>query len=234
MKFNVDKCSILRTGKLVGNSTYRLGNGDICDSNSEKDLGVIVSSDLKPRNQCIAARNKANRVLGFISRSVSNRTADVILKLYLALVRPHMDYAVQFWCPYYRMDINSLEAVQRRMTKMIHNIRNLPYEDRLRELGLHSLERRRLRGDMIEVFKWVAGINKGDINDVLKFSEGERTRSNGFKLDKFRFKKDIGKYWFGNRVVDMWNSLPNEIVGVTKLESFKNKLDQYMSDRGFI
>ena len=88
------------------------------------------------------------------------------------------------------------------MTKMIHNVRHLEYQDRLKALDLHLLKRRRCRGDMIEVFKWKEGINKGNISVVLKMKEGI-TRSNGFKLDKFKFKKDIGKYGFGNRVVDL-------------------------------
>ncbi len=85
---------------------------------------------------CISARNKANMVLGFINRTVTNSRADVILTLYLALVRPHLDYAVQFWCPHYRMDmdINLLESVQKRMTKMIQGLRNLPYQDGLKQL----------------------------------------------------------------------------------------------------
>ncbi|KAK8720446.1 hypothetical protein OTU49_013315, partial [Cherax quadricarinatus] len=112
----------------------------------------------------------------------------------------------------YRMDINALENVQRRMTKMIPCIRNLPYEDRLRALNLHSLERRRIRREMIEVYKWKTGINKGDVNSVLKISSQDRTRSNGFKLEKFRFRKDIGKHWFGNRVVDEWNKLPSTVI----------------------
>ena len=234
MNFNTDKCKVLQIGKTNTNVKYKLGNTEIENSVCEKDLGVFVSNDLKPRKQCISVRNKANRILGFISRSVSNRTADVILKLYLALVRPHMDYAVQFWCPYYRMDIDSLERVQRRMTKMIHNIRNLPYEERLKSLGLHSLERRRVRGDMIEVYKWVSGINKGKMEDVLKLSNNEITRTNGFKLDKFRFRKDIGKHWFGNRVVDMWNRLPSAIVGSGTLGSFKTKLDRHMEVLGWV
>ena len=153
------------------------------------------------------------------------------MQLYLALVRPHLDYAVQFWCPYYRMDINSLESVQRRMTKMIPGLRNLPYQDRLKKLDLHSLERRRVRGDMIEVFKWVKGINKGDIDKVLIISEQDRTRSNGFKLDKFRFRREIGRNWFTNRVVDEWNKLSNFVVSAGTLESFKGRLDRFMDDR---
>ena len=71
-----------------------------------------------------------------LSRCVTNRSSEVILRLNLALVRPHLDYAAQFWSPYYRKDIGSLEAVQRRMTKMIQGLRNLPYKDRLKRLNL--------------------------------------------------------------------------------------------------
>ena len=234
MKFNIEKCKVLKLGRLDNGSRYQLDNLDISISECERDLGVMVSKDLKPRQNCINVRNKANRVLGFISRSVSNRSASVIMQLYLALVRPHLDYAVQFWSPYYRMDINSLEGIQRRMTKMIHNIRNLPYEGRLKHLNLHSLERRRVRGDLIEAFKWIKGINKGDINKVLKFSSQNITRSNGFKLDKFRFQKEIGRHWFGNRVVNEWNKLPREIVSAETVVSFKNRLDKYMDGKGWV
>ena len=142
MKFSVEKCKMIKMGTVIDNTVYKLNNLDIGSSKCERDLGVLVSNNLKPREQCIAVRNKANRILGYISRTVSNRTDEVILKLYLALVRPHLDYAVQFWSPFYRMDIEFLERIQRRMTKMIHNIRNISYEDRLRKLNLHSLERR--------------------------------------------------------------------------------------------
>ena len=89
---------------------------------------------------------------------MTNRSSEVILRLYLALVRPHLDYAAQFWSPYYKMDIGSLEAVQRRMTKMIQGLRSLPYKDILKRLNLHSLDTKGARGDMIEVFKWVKEI----------------------------------------------------------------------------
>ncbi len=91
------------------------------------------------------------------------------------------------------MDINRLESVQRRMTKIIQRLRTLPYRERLRRLDLHSLKRRRVRGDLIEVFKWMKGYNKGDINKVLIVREHCRTRSNGFKLDNLRFNKDREK-----------------------------------------
>ena len=95
-------------------------------------------------------------------------------------------------------------------------------------LGLHSLERRRLRGDLIEVFKWYRGYNKGDVSKILRISNQDRTRSNGFKLEKSRFKKELGKNWFANRVVDEWNRLSNQVVSAKTLESFKRRLDKHM------
>ena len=87
------------------------------------------------------------------------------------------------------MDIILLESVPRRMTKMIEGIRNFSYERRLKLLKLHSLERRKVMGDMIEVFKWVKGFNKREVGKVFTISSQDRTRNNGFKLEKCRFIK---------------------------------------------
>ena len=228
MQFNINKCNIMRVGKGEGTVEYSLNNIALDRIYCARDLGVQVSSDLRPRKQCIIARNKANRTLGFIRRSVTNRSPEVILKLYLSLVRPHLDYAAQFWSPYYRKDVESLEAVQRRMTKMVEGMRNIPYKERLKRLNLHSLERRRVRGDLIEVFKWVKGINEGNIKQVIDFSKQNRTRSNGFKLEKLRFRTNIGKNWFTNRVVNDWNSLSKHVVEAESINSFKRRLDEYM------
>ena len=119
----------------------------------EKDLGVIVRSDLKCSTQCCVASRKANTILGFIARNFDCKTPEVITRLYTSLVRPHLEYAVQFWSPHYLKDKNKLESVQRRATKLIPSIRNLSYEERLKRLNLFSLSDRRTRGDLIETFK---------------------------------------------------------------------------------
>ena len=230
MKFNINKCKVLNVGRGNPHNKYTLNQEELESSEYEKDLGVIINSDLRLRKQCLEARNKANRVLGFIFRSVKSRSPEVILKLYLALVRPHLDYAVQFWSPHYRKDINLIESVQRRMTKRIQGMRDIPYDRRLKMLNLHSLERRRLRGDLIEVFKWYRGYNKGDVNRILRINNQDRTRNNGFKLEKSRYKKEIGKNWFSNRVVDKWNALSGQVVSARSIESFKRRLDRHMDE----
>ena len=124
----------------------------------------------------------ANKLIGFIGRSFEFRTEEIILNLYNALVRLHLEYCVQCWSSYYKKDIEKLEGVQQKMTKLIPRLRNKPYGERLIELNLLSLTKRKLRGDLIEVFKIIKEIENMDVEKCFTIDTSNITRNNGYKI----------------------------------------------------
>ena len=229
MKFNVDKCKVLHIGSHNDHVQYSMNGQQLSAVNKEKDLGVIISSDLKPSQHCTEVVKTANKLVGFIGRVFENKSEKVILTLYNSLVRPHLEYCVQFWSPYYRKDIDKLERVQRRITKMIPRLRNLSYEERLKELNLFSLSKRRMRGDLIEVFKIFKGFDNIRAEDYFAIDQTNLTRRhNSFKVIGKRFSSNKAKHFFFNRVVNVWNSLPSDVVDSVTVETFKNRLDKFL------
>jgi len=151
MKFNKAKCKVLHMGRGNPKHKYRLDGEWLESSTEEKDLGVLVDEMLNMSRQCALAGQEAHRISGCIKRSVASRSRDT------ALVIPHLEDCIQLWSPQHKKDMDLLESVQRRVTEMIRGLEYLSYEDRLKELGLFSLEKRRLRGDLIAAFQYLEG-----------------------------------------------------------------------------
>jgi hypothetical protein len=141
------------------------------------------------------------------------------------LVRPHLEYAVQFWSPDLRKDILRLEKIQARATKLIPNIRNLSYEKRLDYLEIQSLEIRRLRFQLIQVYKMIHGIDNIDFNKFFSLNRNV-TRNNGYKLEAKRFHSSASERFFSNSVINHWNTLTSSVVCSISLSSFKANLDK--------
>jgi len=208
---------------------YRLGDEDIESSPTEKDLRVLVDEKLDISHQCALTAQKANHILGCIKRSMARIVREVILPLSSSLVRPHLEYCVGIWNPQHKKDMELLEHVQRRDTKMIRGLEHLPYEERLRELGLFSLEKRRLRQDLIAAFQYLKGAYRKDGENISSRACCDRTRSNGFKLRDGIFRLDVRKKFFTTRVVKHWNGLPRESVEAPSLGTCKARLEGALS-----
>ena len=140
MAFNASKCKVMHIGRTNVKTDYSMGDTVLAKCSSEKDLGVNLSDTLKAEKQCAEAAKKGNRVLSLIKCNFKFFTKDIIIRLHKQMVRPHLEYAIQAWSPYLQKDIDKLEKVQRRATKMIKDLEHLDYNSRLEQLGLTTLK----------------------------------------------------------------------------------------------
>ena len=180
--------------------------------------------------QCALTSHKANCILGCIKSSVASRVRQVILPLFSVLVRSHLEYRIQMWSPQYRRDMELLERIQRRATKMIQGMEHLSYEDRLRELGLCSMEKRRLRGELRAAFQYLKGNYRKEGDRHFIRLCGDRTRGNGLKVKEGRLRLDVRKKSVTVWVVRHWHRLPRDVVDAPSMETFNARLDQALGN----
>ncbi|XP_077638367.1 triadin isoform X5 [Lonchura striata] len=226
MKFNNAKCEVLHLVWGSPKNNIRLGREWKEISAGEKDLGLLADEKLDMTQQCVLEVKKAICILGCIKSSMASTSKEVILSLYSSLVRPHLDYCVQDWEPQHKKDVDMLEQVQKGVIKLTTGLEHISYENRLREMGQFSLEKRRLRGYLITVFQYLTGACKRAKEGLFTTACSDRTRENGFKLKEVGFSLDIREKVFTVRVVRLWNRLPREVVDSPSLEVFKVRLDR--------
>ena len=165
MQLNVSKCKVMHFGRSNPKFDYYLKDSEnltqcLEKTKREKDLGVIFTSDLSWKDHILEITARSNRILGSLKKAFVSRDSQLWKNLYISLVRPHLEYAVQVWSPTKEMDIGLIEKVQARATKIPHSMRNLRYETRLAKWGINRLEDRRVRGDLIEMYKSVNGLDE--------------------------------------------------------------------------
>ena len=210
---------------------YSLNSKNLSASNEEKDLVIYVSENFKFGNHIAKIAAKADSIVGRVKRTFTYMDKDMFNIIYKSIIRPHLEYAVQSWSPYLRKDINLLEQVQRRATSIVPELWGLSYEDRLRALGLTTLEDRRLRGDLIEVYKMTHGLNNIDYTQFFTLhpeGQGAVTRGHQLKLSLPHIRTEKRRNFFSIRVIQHWINLPAAVINSQNLNAFKTNYDNYI------
>ena len=160
---------------------YRLGDIWFNNTTCEKEFG-IVDDKLNMSEQCGVAAKEEDAILSCINRSIVFKSLEVLVTLYSAWIRPHFEYRVQFWILHFEKDAPKLEQAQGKAKRMIRGLETKLYEERLKELSMFNLEKRRLREDMIALFKYLKGCHTEEGQDIFSIITECRTHNNGFKL----------------------------------------------------
>ena len=224
--FNAAKCSVMRMGVSKYRETYQyvLNNTNLRVSECEKDLGILVTPNMSPDKHIAAIVKSTYALLANIRVAFKPMDLEMFKTIYTTYVRPKLEYAVQFWNPHLKKYEDKIERVQRHATKMVPELRDLSYEERLNKLNLPTLKERRERGDMITTFKFIKGFDDVRSENYFDRRHGT-TRGHSLKLKKRAPKQDVSKYFFSNRVVDRWNALKEETIQAKTIANFKKRYD---------
>ena len=226
IKLNAGKCVAVRYGRqLDDRRLYNIEGVELNFLDKIKDLGVTFQSSLTFVDHIYEIIKKCFSLLGIISRNFKDLTKDSFILIYKALVRSRLEYAVSVWSPWKKKDIEAIERVQKRATKMVKACKGLKYEDRLRILKLPCLKYRRLRGDLIMLYNFIQDKEGRLCFPNIKISEERRTRGHKFKLETQRFNGNCRKYFFLTRSTAIWNNLPSKIIEADQVNEFKRLID---------
>jgi hypothetical protein len=236
MAFNTAKRQVMHIGRHNPRHPYTMGGHVLEVTSSERDIGVIVNSELKPGDQCAKAAKTANAVLGQISRAFHYRDRWTFVRLYKLYVRPHLEFAAPAWSPWTNHDIECLEKIQRRAIAMVSGLGDKGYIERLKELNMTTLEARREEIDMTETYKILNGHSNVDwrrwFTKNIAAAGGRETRAaaepNSLKRPPARL--ELRRNFFSNRVIKKWNNLPSEVKSANSVKQFKMAYRLFMDN----
>ncbi|XP_068213298.1 uncharacterized protein [Palaemon carinicauda] len=221
-------------GSEVSHGNYYMKE-QLLEVEHEKDLGVIIDNRLIFSEHLNKKINMANKITGLIRRTFVSLDEVIFKQLYVALVRPHLEYANQAWAPFLVKDIEAIENVQRRATELVPTLKNLSYEERLRKLKIPTLAYRRARGDMLETFKILSGGYDPEVcQRLFMLRESDRTRGHSKRIYKKRTRLEKRKNSFCNRMINNWNMLPQFVVDSESTWKFENNIDKAWRDQDLL
>ena len=227
LQFNAQKCKTMHCGSANPKTEYKMMGQKLQTTEVERDLGVAITSDLKPSTHCQRAANRAMVALRLLRASFDRLTELNFASLFNTYVRPHLDYCIQAVGPQAVKDLDLLENVQRRATKLVREVKHLSYPCRLKKLKTTTIRDRMRRGDLIETYKIITGKLNVRKDKFFKL-RSTATRGHQLKIEKKRVTHQARLRFFSQRVVNSWNELPEEIVSVATTQLFKAKLDNYL------
>ena len=206
----------------------------VLEASAERDLGIFLDPALKFRKQAAAAASKGNQMLALVKRPFQNIDTVTLPLLYKSLVLPHLEYGNLIWGPFNRADQKLIERVQHRATKLVPELKHLPYQERLlRHLFLPSLYHRRRRGDMIAAFQILHGGINVRSDQFFEPAASAITRGHGMKLRKPQTTSRVRRNTLAVRAINDWNALTPAIVLSASLNQFKSGLDKHWGDDAF-
>jgi len=224
------KCNTISFGNLrVPESSYSLSGVELERVDYIRDIGINLSSNLKPSNHCAQIAAKAFIRSKLLLKTFYSTSPGVLVRAYKTYVRPLLESCTQVWNPWLVKDIECLEKVQRFFTRTVlrkANVAYRDYQDRLKILDLKTLEYRRLQFDLYMCYKILHNLVKLDATSFfVRDNIGPyTTRGHSFKLKPQSYNSDTRKYFFSLRVVNVWNSLPDNIVTANSIDTFKKRL----------
>ena len=205
---------------------------DIPSAEDEKDLGILFDKTLKFNKHVLNVVNRCKRLTGVIKRSFSYMNKTVFLQLYKTLIHSTVDYGIVVWFPTSKKNIQLIENIQKRVTKIVPELKGLTYEERLRSLNLPTLLYRRQRYDMIQIYKIINGCDDIETSKFFTFNDNN-TRGHIFRIEKQQVNKSLRLNAFPSRCINEWNNLTEDIVCKSSVDSFKIAIDKLWNYRRF-
>ena len=236
MSFNDEKCVVMHIGADNKHHDYTMNGRTLCKTTKERDLGIFITSDLKSGEQSKRAAARGTMVAYRIKNTFKFFTRPLVDLLYKSFVRPHLEFAVGAWNPYRRGDVEVLERVQRKFSKLVPELKSRPYEERREALGWTTLEDRRRRGDLIQLHKIHHGHDRVEFvhgNQLLASSHLDspagHTRRGQQSIERQLVRNcGVRHNFFTNRTAGNWNVLDTATRSIRNTNTFKNRIDKLL------
>ena len=233
LKFHPQKCYSMRLTlkkRSIDSAHYSIDDRRISGVSTTEDLGITFNDHLSFEEHINKKVNKANSLAGMIRRSFAYLDKDTFRSLFVSIVRPHLEYGATVWNPAQKHLIDIIENVQRRASKQVPGMSGLTYTERLKALDLPTLQYRRYRGDMIELYKlfhrcYDQHASKTIMESLRSNTPRQSSRNHPFTIYKVPCTKAVRRSSFKCRVTDQWNNLPAYVVEAPSVNAFKNRLD---------